>query len=169
MKCAILGNGPSRIAYSPDEYYDFRIGCNIPYSRVDNTVIMDPDVVTVWSNNINLVTCPVWMTRSSYKHSNNLKFNGSRFRSYIEGNNLFLGLEHQGLHDSSGHVAARVAIRLGYKQLDLYGIDSWFEDNMDSYTRKHVVDNPPMSKISLWRGIWNEMMSIHPDVVFNFT
>jgi hypothetical protein len=51
MKCAVLCNGPSRSAYNPEKEYAYRIGCNIPWTKVDCTVILDPQMVKVLIKN----------------------------------------------------------------------------------------------------------------------
>jgi hypothetical protein len=169
MKCAILGNGPSRSAYSPDKEYDYRIGCNIPWAVTDCTIIIDPDVVTAWSFKLDIIKCPVWLSRVAYRHSDKVRIQPTKvtMRDYVEDNKLFLGIEPQPEHYSSGHIATNKAIELGYKYIDLYGFDSYFEDTMDSYTRLHVKDKP-MNHIKKWRGLWDKIIASHPDIKFNF-
>lgn len=162
MKCAILGNGPSRIAYSPEKKYDLVIGCNIPWTKVDFTMIMDPDVITAWSKNHDLIDVPICAGTAAWRHSDGIKF-----RWYILEKNLFKELFKVPANYSSGHLAAKKAIELGYKELDLYGMDSYFEDTMETYTRQHVADNP-MNHVQRWRSLWDELKSSNPDVVFNF-
>ena len=169
MKCAILGNGPSRSAYSPDKEYAYRIGCNIPWAVTDCTIIIDPDVVTAWSFKLELIKCPVWISRVAYRHSAGVRIQPTKvkMRDWIEDNNLFLGIEPQPEHYSSGHIATMKAVQMGYKYIDLYGFDSYFTDTMDSYTRLHVVDKP-MNHIIKWRGVWDKIIESHPDIKFNF-
>lgn len=169
MKCAILGNGPSRSAYSPDKEYTYRIGCNIPWAVTDCTIIIDPDVITAWSFKLDIIKCPVWLSRVAYSQTGAVRIQSTRvkMRDWIQENNLFLGIQYQPEHYSSGHIAAVKAIELGYEDLDLYGFDSYFNDTMDSYTRQHVKDNP-MNHVEKWRRIWEKMIESYPDIKFNF-
>ena len=45
MKTALLCNGPSRVVYQPNLEYNYIIGCNIPWTKVNSTVIMDVGVL----------------------------------------------------------------------------------------------------------------------------
>lgn len=169
MKCAILGNGPSRSAYSPDKEYNYRIGCNIPWAVTDCTIIIDPDVITSWSFKLDIIKCPVWLSKVAYRHSDKVNIQPTKksMRKYIEENNLFLGIQPQPDRYSSGHISTMKAIELGYKDLDLYGFDSYFRNEMDSYTRLHVKDKP-MNHVERWRKVWDEIIEAHPNVNFNF-
>lgn len=162
MKCAILGNGPSRSAYNPENDYDLLIGCNIPWTKVDFTVIMDPDVIGVWCKHKDLITVPICVGTAAWKYTSTIQF-----RPYILKKNLFKELLVVQQHYSSGHLAARKAIDMGYKYIDLYGFDSYFADTMESYTREYVVEKP-MNHVEKWRKLWDQIITSHPGVVFNF-
>lgn len=167
MKCAILGNGPSRSLYNTENDYTVKIGCNIPWTTVDWTMIMDEEVMIAWSKNPQVITCPIYASVEAWRYSATIKF-----RDYIVGQDLFRGMfkrlpEVSGTKYCSGHYAALNAIELGYKHLDLYGMDSYFEDNIESSTREYiplVVTN----NAAKWRKVWNEIISSNPDVTFNF-
>ena len=167
MKCAILGNGPSRSLYSPENNYSIIIGCNIPWTKVDWTMVMDEEVILAWSKNPQLITCPLYASVEAWRYSAAIKF-----REYIIGQSLFLGLferpkEISDIKYCSGHFAAIKAIELGYKHLDLYGMDSYFEDNIESSTRE-FIPRVPTNNAAKWRKVWNEIISSNPEVVFNF-
>lgn len=163
MKCAVLGNGPSRSAYVSRDGYDLVIGCNIPWAEVDSTMVIDGQVVLKWSKNPELIKCPVSFIRATWMYTDSIKF-----RNYILENNQFLSLEPTLQDHSSGHYAAIRALRLGYKHIDLYGIDSWFEDTLETYTRGFVEDNPPATKIPRWRQLWLNLADKYPDATLNF-
>lgn len=163
MKCAVLGNGPSRSAYVSRDGYDLVIGCNIPWTEVDRTMIIDEAVVLKWSRDPNLIPCPASFIRSTWMYTDSIKF-----RKYLLENNLFASLEPTLYDHSSGHYAAVIAIKQGYKYIDLYGIDLWFEDTLETYTRGFIDDNPSLTKIPRWRQYWKDLIAKHPDVVFNF-
>ena len=169
MKCAILGNGPSRSLYSPSKQYDYCIGCNIPWAVTDCTVIIDKDVMAAWSKNLDLIKCSVWLTNSAYSISGRMFINHPTkyLKTYLKQNNLVNGFKQHKVGHSSGHLAAQVAIDLGYTEIDLYGFDSYFSNTMESYTLKHVATIPD-NRVESWRKIWNSIISSNPDVVFNF-
>lgn len=163
MKCAVLGNGPSRSAYVSRDGYDLVIGCNIPWTEVDSTVVIDTQVVLKWSKNPDLIRCPVNFIRATWMYTD-----GVKFRKHILDNNQFLSLEPTYKDYSSGHYAAARALGLGYKYLDLYGIDSWFDNVLESYTRKFIEGDPPVTKIQIWRQHWKDLAAKYPDATLNF-
>jgi hypothetical protein len=63
MKCAVLCNGPSRFDYQPSTEYDYVIGCNVPWTDVDATVIVDEVVVERWSKQPDLNKLPAYFSR----------------------------------------------------------------------------------------------------------
>jgi hypothetical protein len=161
MKCAILGNGPSRVKYK-NQKYDLIIGCNIPWCHVDYTVVMDKEIIDVWKKNPSLINVPVFFATDAWRHTATIKF-----RQYILDNNLFKSLEKIEPHYSSGHIAAKKAIELGYNCIDLYGMDSYFNQTMDSYTRCYI-SNLPTNHVKKWKELWNNIIDNNPNVVFNF-
>lgn len=156
MKVALLGNGSSRVLYSPTDRYDYTIGCNIPWTKVDSTVIMDVNVLEKWEN-----LCNFYVSRNAWR--------GCRKRDRY---NEFLIeiVDTVPEYDSSGHMACRILLKLGATEIDIYGCDSWFTNDTESYTHKYVdsrSDN--MTKnVSAWRANWYKMMSENLSVKFNF-
>lgn len=169
MKCAILGNGPSRSLYSPDKEYDYRIGCNIPWAVTDCTVIIDKDVMVAWSKNLDLIKCPAWLTNSAYSISGRMFVDhpAKYLKTYLKQNDFIKGFKQHIAEHSSGHLAAQIAIDLGYTEIDLYGFDSYYKNTMESYTLEHVK-TIPSNRVESWRNIWNGIISSNPNVVFNF-
>lgn len=156
MKAAVLCNGPSRSLFASTDGYNYLIGCNIPWRQVNTTVIIDVNVLDKWKDPCAFY-CSVNAWRDLHKRE--------RFKQY------FLGfIETFPEYDSSGHAATRMAIALGYKQIDIYGCDSWFTNNTESYTHQWVDGRSlDMNKqISVWRARWYELMAKHPDVKINF-
>ena len=167
MKCAILGNGPSRKLYTGSIHYDYKIGTNVPWTDVNATVVMDVDIIIEWKKNKDLIKYPVYFSNTAWSYADTLKF-----REYIEEQGLFLGMfkvpkEDSNVRYSSGHYAAIKAIELGYKDLDLYGFDSYFLGNIESYTREFVNDTPANNS-KRWSTLWEQMIFKHKDVTFNF-
>ena len=162
MKAAVLCNGPSRTLYTADGGYDYIIGCNIPWTQVDSTVVLDIGVVQQWYKK-KIPQVPTWFSEHAWRET---KFTD---RQYFE--KYLLGLVRPlPEYDSSGHVALSQVLKLGYKTIDIYGCDSWFTTNTDSYTHQYSDSRPnDMSKhIDGWRKRWCDVMSNHPDVTVNF-
>ena len=167
MKCAILGNGPSRKLYTGSIHYDYKIGTNIPWTEVNSTVVMDVDIIIEWKKNKDLIKYPVYFSDKAWAYADTLKF-----REYILDKDLFLGMfevprEDSSVRYSSGHCAAIKAIELGYKDLDLYGFDSYFSDTVESYTREFVKDSPANNS-QRWTALWKRIIFKNKDVTFNF-
>ncbi len=158
MKTALLCNGPSRVVYNPEIEYNYIIGCNIPWTDVDASVIMDIGVLQKFSSR-----CRFYISRKAWiECPNDLK---DKFVGQVMG--IFDTLPD---YDSAGHVACRKLLELGAKQIDIYGCDSWFENNTESYTHQFVDSRSEnMSKhVSVWRARWYELMAKNQDVKFNF-
>lgn len=57
MKAALLCNGPSRVAFKSRLGYNYVIGCNIPWTEVDSTVIFDVEVLNhMWEKSLTPVS-----------------------------------------------------------------------------------------------------------------
>jgi hypothetical protein len=157
MKVALLGNGNSRNLFpdTPDRY-SYLIGCNIPWRQVDATVILDVNVLEKLD-----VPVRFYVSRKAWREC--------RKKDSLIG--YMLGMfDSMSDYDSAGHAAARQLIELGATQIDIYGCDSWFTNNTESYTHKYVDSrSEDMTKnVSVWRARWYELMAKHPHVVFNF-
>ena len=162
MCAALLCNGPSRILFTTPENYDYIMGCNIPWTKVDSTVVLDNEIVrTLYDNS--LIQYPIWFSENAWRET---KFkNREYFKEY------FLGLvKTLPEYDSCGHVACRKLIELGYTKIDIYGCDSWFVNDTSSYT--HQFDDTRSSNtdkhVIEWRKRWNTIIENHKDISINF-
>jgi len=164
-KVAVLCNGPSRSAYDPNKEYAYRIGCNIPWTKVDCTVILDPQLVKVLIRDISLIDCKVYFSQDAWEYV-----------EQIGAKQLFdtLGIiqkTYKGL--SSGNLACLKAVELGYTDIDIYGADAFTIGNVlnntvdKSYTR-NFIDSDSMNMSPDWRLNFNRMIESHPEVKFNF-
>lgn len=156
MKTALLCNGPSRVAFNSRLGYNYIIGCNIPWTKVDSTVVLDKDVLEKMESP-NRFYC----SRNAWRECNRRE----RFIGYLV--ELFDSLPE---YDSTGHAAARILLKLGATEIDIYGCDSWFANNTESYTHKYVDSrSDDMTKnVSVWRSRWYDLMDKNPSVKFNF-
>jgi hypothetical protein len=167
MKAAVVCNGPSRFAFNKNLKYNYTIGCNIPWTKVDSTVILDGNVIHRWAGDSNLISCPAFFTTRAWRTADEI-----RFRNYIIDNNLFIDLmpDYPEFY-SAGHVAALVMCENDYTELDIFGVDSMFEDTVESFTNTLVYDFNPDSeqqRIVNWRLNWDKLQNDYPEVTFNF-
>jgi hypothetical protein len=156
MKTAILCNGPSRNLYSDSSKYNYVIGCNIPWTKVNSTVIMDAGVLEKWE-----MPCAFYSSDRAWREFRKR----DRFKDHLI--EIFPARLD---NPTSGHAALQIVISLGATKVDIYGCDSWLTDNTDSYTHQWVDSRAiDMSKqVSVWRQKWNEIISNNPDISINF-
>jgi hypothetical protein len=172
VKCAVIGNGPCRSAFDTSMEYEYRIGCNIPWTDVDSTIILDIDIIRIWRDDHTIIKCPAYFSRKAWMHTAE---GISRLRSHIIENGLFLGIEEVSQYQgySSGNCALQKAVDLGYKHIDIYGMDSWFDITIDSFTNQFVPKEDSgnglrRQRCESWRRHWVTLMDKHKDIVFNF-
>jgi hypothetical protein len=158
MKTALLCNGPSRELYQSDESYKYIIGCNIPWTRVNSTVVMDVGVLEKFDS-----TCFIIVSRKAWLEC------PMKFRNKLIGQIIGM-FDPYPEYDSAGHAACRKLLELGSTEINIYGCDSWFTNNTESYTHQYVDGRSvDMSKnVSVWRARWYELMAKNSQVKFNF-
>jgi hypothetical protein len=163
---AVLGNGPSRKLYDKSKVYDFLIGSNIPWTRVDATVILDEEVIHLWEKNRDLIKCPVLFSNESWMTTSEVGM-----RQWILDNNYFINMISREDMLSSGIYGCKHLIEKGYKDIDIYGCDAYFTDNhetnLGSYTREFLPP-PTINNSNRWKGFWDDLIAKNPDIKFNF-
>ena len=162
MNAALLCNGPSRSLFTSTNGYNYLIGCNVPWRQVDSTVVLDVGIVQNWWKN-KLPLVPTWFSEHAWRET---KFKN---REYFK--DSFLGLvKPLPEYDSSGHVACSKLIELGYTEIDIYGCDSWFTSNTDSYTHQYNDTRPidTSKHIIGWRNRWNTIIANNTEVKITF-
>jgi hypothetical protein len=167
MKIAVLCNGPSRTLFTQPEKYDFIIGCNIPWTKVDATIVLDEQVVRHWAKNPESITCPAVFSRKAWMETDCVK---EKKRDFFVPFLIEL-VDVRPEYDSSGHHAVKYALRKGAKGIDIYGCDSWWAQTIVSHTHKYIKNlNPDDSQQHVfgWRKRWLEIIDCYPDVTFNF-
>lgn len=166
-KVAVLCNGPSRSAYDPNKEYVYRIGCNIPWTKVDCTVILDPQMVKILIDDMSLIDCKIYFSQGAWDYIKEVKA-----EHLFE--DLKLGIiykDKKGL--SSGNLACLKMVELGYTDIDIYGADAMTTGDIrsnsvkKSYTRK-FLDSDSINMSPNWRTNFNKMIADHPNVKFNF-
>ena len=158
MKTALLCNGPSRVAFNSRLGYNYIIGCNIPWTKVDSTVVLDKEVLEKMQS-LNRFYCSrnAWRECPTKTRDKLIGYLVELFDPLVD-------------YDSTGHAAARILLKLGATEIDIYGCDSWFANNTESYTHKYVDSrSDDMTKnVSVWRSRWYDLMDKNPSVKFNF-
>lgn len=159
MIAALLCNGPSRVAFKDRTRYTYVMGCNIPWTDVDATTMIDVSIARYYAINETreyklFLNDICWNTLKGFKRG------GVKLTSYIIAENK-LGriVEEAKEFHSSGHIAALELIRMGATEIDIYGCDSYFEDVIDSFTWQYVPSNASdkhkANQLIGWRKNWN--------------
>lgn len=166
MRCAVLCNGPSRNLYVPSTEYGFIMGCNIPWTAVDATIVLDEQVVRLWAKKPDLITVPTYFSVKAWQETDAIK-KRDFFRQFF-----IKTINPKYPYHSSGHNAVEQVIAKGYTNIDIFGCDSWFSKVGRSYTRTHIKEggivDGDMRHIEGWRTRWKEIMDKHPEVTLNF-
>ena len=169
---AVLCNGPSRLAFKGKLGYDYVMGCNIPWTTVDGTVIMDGNIMHAWFAKPNLIQCKedqVFVTKQAWRTAGELKF-----QDYIENRYAvnIIDTEYKVPEMySSGHVAASIVLNMYVDVIDIYGCDSYFTNTVESFTSTYVNDvnkDSEQQRIDAWRKHWNALQNKYSEVEFNF-
>lgn len=168
MKAACLCNGPSRISYEPSDEYQFVIGCNVPWTKTDATVVVDDVVIMKWNENRSIINTKVFYSVEAWKKA--CELDKPFFEQFYAGE-----VKHGRHYDSSGHTAVRTLIDLGYTDIDIYGCDAYFRRNVDTYTSNFITrdasPNGEMRKVQRavgWKIQWDLMRDDYPLVNLNF-
>ena len=156
MRCAVLCNGPSRIDYRPSTEYNYVIGCNIPWTAVDSTVILDANVLEKWQ-----FPTKFYASVTAWRELQDRNKFAEHFLGFIDTSPDY---------DTSGHAACRKVLEMNPTVINIYGCDSWFSNNTESYTHQYVDSRAvDMTKnVSVWRSRWYSLMDSHKNVKFNF-
>ena len=166
MIAAILGNGPSRESYyDAATEYDIVVACNVPWTTVDYTIILDEEVVQRWAREPDLITVPAYFSEHAWRETDAI-----RKRPFFE--QYFKGIvKPMPAFDTSGHVACSLLIKEGYKQIHVYGADVMFADTLESRSHTFFKNHPdPKSKAHMqgWRNRWQEIFDNNPTIRVEF-
>jgi len=164
MKAAILGNGPSRVSYTNPWQYDYVLGCNIPWTKVDATIVVDIEVIMHLSKHPEKIT-------KMYASANAWRYTDEINKRHLFDGCLLKIIEKNHLGESSAHIAAKVLIGLGYTEIDIYGCDTKFgTSTTESYTHQYVntSNDDQETAAAKWRKRWVVMQGAHPEIKFKF-
>lgn len=198
MECNILGNGPSRVLFKPNE--NINIGCVFPWVKCDYLISFDCDVVMKYITTpdcvhagtkyilhyqaFTLLYNEIQTTPHLVDNIHDVYFNVPRVNIishrpikgiYIPGYKLGIS--------SSGHYAAEWAILQGYTKLHLYGMDAYTNDVDSTHSWAHlpnlphsipsrsmVGDDPEfiLHRKMRWKNAWKHLMLKYKHIEFNF-
>lgn len=151
----VLGNGPSRSEF--DRVGDYVIACNIPDKEfsVDATVICDIEIVWVLAADPFLVTVPLIISTNVFEKLKELKI--------VHHYDIIHVFKPKDWYNSA-HYAAEFLIEQGCDQINVWGCDAIFEDEIssvtDGYVSKDYMDKSRF--IKHWRWVWNDLFDREP-------
>lgn len=148
MKTAILGNGPSRTLYNEDNDFDIVIGCNIPWTKVDATVICDIEIIDLLKKDFTLIQVPVIISTIVFERLKEFKM--------VDKFTILDVFKPKDWHNAA-HYAADYLMTKEVDEVHLYGCDSIFEEDISSVTDEVVEKNMNLDKfIRKWRKVWDK-------------
>lgn len=156
MLGVVLGNGPSKEYF--DRKGDYVVGCNIPGDEfsVDATVICDEEIVWVLKNDPTLIKCPVIVSTKAYEKMKELRIDG-----HFDIHHVF---DVKDWHNAA-HYAAEFLLEFGCDELNVWGCDSIFRDDLSSTTDVYVKKEPDVHRfVKNWRRVWNDIFQRYPNV-----
>ena len=178
-ECNVLGAGPSRVSYVPNDLPT--IGCNFPWTNVDWTLLFDTNTISKWFDQPSVFDDDVKFVMSEFCY-NYYKKTGEleRFKHRIHSVFSHPKLNTVRWRGSSGHYATEWMISQGYNKLNLYGMDNYFGDihclnnyshdgvgtynlNHDKYTEEELTQRGLD-----WQLAWKRIINHNPNVEFNF-
>jgi hypothetical protein len=181
MECNLLCSGPRKKSYKKNGLPT--IGCNIPWTDVDYTIIFDevvlmkiiemPDII---KEDVKLILSTV-----AYQELRRTK-SVDKLKNKIECVFKYNSLSEKIFLRSSGHYAAEWAIFKGFKKLNIYGCDNWFGDMKCLDNNMHNKANPfyiknlnedfdekyQIMRGEYWKKSWEKMIIQNPSIEFNF-
>lgn len=148
MKTAILGNGPSRILYNSENDFDLVIGCNIPWTKVDATVICDVEIVELLKNDFTLIQIPVIISTVVYEKMKEFRI--------VESFTILNVFKPKEWHNAA-HYAADYLMTKEVEEIQIYGCDSIFENDLSSVTDEKIEKKMDSDRfIRQWRKVWSK-------------
>lgn len=160
MLGVILGNGPSRDYY--DRRGDYVLGCNIPSDKysVDATVICDEEIVWVLKNDPSLIEVPIIVSTKVWEKMKEL-----RIDKLFTIHHVFKPKDWY----NTAHYAAEFLAEYGCNEINVWGCDSIFQDDISSTTDKYVhkEDTKGDRFTKQWRRVWNDIFDSYSTVKFN--
>ena len=157
---AVLGNGPSRESYYQSTIkYDIVAGCNVPWTEVDFTVVLDEEVVQRWAVEPELISSPTYFSEHAWRETDAIR-KRNFFQPFLK------GLVKPGPEfDTSGHIACSLLIKEGCNEIHVFGADVMFDDTLESRSHQFFKNYPDLnSKAHMqgWRNRWEKLVDNNP-------
>lgn len=167
-KCNILCNGPRMKYYKPNGLYT--MGCNFPPVKVDSSCIIDRAVVDKWaSGEVDMLADSFVFSKAALEVFQTYKKVWVQRSQQINYLGRFSVIRD---YYSSGHWATYACIKMGYTEFDIYGVDSFWEVDISSYTDNFIEKGKPVINpkfAGAWRKSWNRLaMEEGKGCTFNF-
>jgi hypothetical protein len=131
-------------------------------------VVLDIQMVKAWDKQRDIIKCPVYYSRQSYDYA--IQLDKDFFRPFAIG-----VMEIQSHAHSSGHNAVELMITKGFRKIDVYGCDAYFnQSKSESFTRAFVpIESPNAelrahSKMVGWKARWNQLLDDNPQCEIKF-
>jgi hypothetical protein len=181
-ECNVLGSGPSRKSYIPNELPT--IGCNFPWTRVNWLVFFDVQPILKYLENKKLISDDVKFIVSKHAYD------------YLKEQNLILEIQNKiecvykkhnvstiEYSGNSAHYAVEWAIYKGFKKINIYGCDNYFGDlectenfthnkNSEHYIENLWVNVNPKENLLKrgreWQLCWKRIIKYNSNIEFNF-
>lgn len=148
MNGAVLGNGISRNMYSDNSDFDLVIGCNIPWTKVDATVICDIEIIDLIKNDFTLIKVPVIISTVVFEKIKEFKI--------VDKFTILDVFKPKDWHNAA-HYAVDYLMTKNVDQIHLYGCDSILEDDISSITDDNVEKHMDSERfIRQWRKVWDK-------------
>lgn len=160
----VVGNGPSYTNFNKIDGDDFVVGCNITKINADATTLSDLRLAYRVRTELRtylrkLITCPVIVNQKVYDWLQTDKGKEAE----LEVIDIYNTYGYQSFELSSGHYAAMWLIDQGYDEIHVWGVDSYFDNHLRSYTDQLVdasIKNYPDAMAVVadrWRAKWDEL------------
>ena len=181
MECNLLCSGPRKQSYEPNGL--LTIACNVPWTKVDYTVIFDEVVLMKIVEIPSVIDAETKLIISSRAYQELIRTKSkTKLKNKIACVFKYSSLSEKEFLRSSGHYAAEWAIFKGFTKLNIYGCDNWFGDfkcldnNMHDITKPHYIKNfnvdfsadVQTARGLYWKQSWEKMIKQNPNVEFNF-
>jgi len=175
MAAHVLGNGPSITRlFKRDDWpeTDLFIGCNFSDEalRPNFTVMVDVRPLRLFAEKGYRIRIPTYLSDKGKEYIvHELKH---RFSTDYINEIGVIPLIHwtdisQSIAMNSGHHAAMLAIESGHREIHLWGIDSFWQDDLvsltDAYTRPTSEARIEVKRATVWRTYWLEIFRRHSD------
>lgn len=164
MKAALLCNGPSRILFRNQCEYDYVMGCNIPWAKVDASLILDKEVVEYFWCMTHKIDFKLYFSEDAWRITYHMKS-----RPYFKEFLIEL-IKNPKPYWSCGHEALKILIKKEYKEIDIYGCDSRFRNTLESHTHQFVNTSNENLDVCVknWNKNWDYLIETNPEVKINF-